>query len=255
MTTIHHINCGSIQPAAGPRASCHCLVLEGEDGLALVDAGIGLLDCRNADERIGRALIDMVGFQFDEDDTAARRIEALGFRAADVKHIVLTHCDPDHAGGLADFPAATIHVAEEELASLRQGNARYLPVQFIHGPNWKSYGASSEDWFGLQARRVDLGSESRVLLVPLFGHTLGHCGVAIEQGDRWVLHVGDAYYLRVELDTDDHPVSQLAAQRADEDGLRRQSLQQLRRLAREHPDEIAMFGYHDFGEFPKSVKR
>lgn len=254
MTIIHHINCGSIQPAASPKASCHCLLLEGENGLALVDAGIGLLDCRNPDERIGRDLIDMVGILFDEADTAVRRIEALGFRPADVKHIVLTHCDPDHAGGLADFPDATIHVAEEELASVRRGHSRYLPIQFAHGPNWETYGASSEDWFGLQARQVDLGSDARVLLLPLFGHTLGHCGVAIEQGDRWALHVGDAYYLRVELETDDHPVSQLTAQRADDDDLRRRSLQQLHRLASRHADEIAMFGYHDFGEFPKAVE-
>lgn len=250
MTTIHHINCGSIQPATGPKASCHCLLLEGDDGLTLVDAGIGVLDCRDPDGRIGRGLIDTAGFRFDEDDTAVRRIEALGFRPADVRRIVLTHCDPDHAGGSADFPDATIHVADEELASVRRGNARYRPVQFEHGPRWKPCDASGEDWFGLEARPLDLGLGSRALLVPLFGHTLGHCGVAIAQGGRWTLHVGDAYYLRVELDTDDHPVSQLAALRADDDDARRRSLRQLRRLAREHADEIAMFGYHDFGEFP-----
>lgn len=249
MTTVHHINCGSIQAPAGPKASCHCLLLEDPAGLALVDAGIGLLDCRNPDQRIGRDLIDMVGFQFDEADTAVRRIEALGLRPSDVKHIVLTHADPDHTGGLADFPRATVHVAEEELAGLRGGNPRYLPIHFEHGLKWTTHGKSTEDWFGLEARPVDLGLESRVLLVPLFGHTLGHCGVAIQQGDLWVLHVGDAYYLRVELATDDHPVSQLAAQRADDDGLRRSSLEQLRRLAREHADAITMFGYHDFGEF------
>jgi glyoxylase-like metal-dependent hydrolase (beta-lactamase superfamily II) len=88
------------------------------------------------------------------------------------------------------------------------------------------------------------------LLVPLFGHTLGHCGVAIHQGDRWVLHVGDAYYLRIELATDDHPVSQLTRQRADDDGPRRASLEHLRRLARDHGDEIDLFGYHDPTEFP-----
>lgn len=95
-----------------------------------------------------------------------------------------------------------------------------------------------------------MGFGSEVLLVPLFGHTLGHCGVAIQQGERWALHVGDAYYLRAELGTDDHPVSLLAASRADDDALRRASLGQLRRLARDHGHEIDLFGYHDGSEFP-----
>ena len=54
----------------------------------------------------------------------------------------------------------------------------------------------------------------------------------------------------MELASDDHPVSLLAAQRADDDGRRRESLEQLRRLARDHRDEIDMFGYHDPTEFP-----
>jgi glyoxylase-like metal-dependent hydrolase (beta-lactamase superfamily II) len=89
-----------------------------------------------------------------------------------------------------------------------------------------------------------------VLLVPLFGHTLGHCGVALGHGSRWLLHVGDAYYLRAELTTDDHPVSALAAQRADNDALRRESLALLRRIAQHHSAEVELFGYHDFTEFP-----
>ena len=72
----------------------------------------------------------------------------------------------------------------------------------------------------------------------------------MRQGDRWALHVGDAYYLRVELTTDDHPVSRLAAERADDDAGRRASLEQLRRLARDHAGEVELFGYHDPGEMP-----
>ena len=74
--------------------------------------------------------------------------------------------------------------------------------------------------------------------------------MAVRQGARWLLHVGDAYYLRVELTADDHPVSALTAARADDDHERRASLEHLRRLARDHAGEVEMFGYHDFGEFP-----
>lgn len=251
MTTIHHIQAGSLHVPPGPRAICHCLLLQDPAGLALVDAGIGLLDVRDPEARIGREVIDAAGFQFREEDTAARRIKALGLRPEDVTHVLLTHGDPDHAGGLADFPSASVHLSEEELAAIGGGNPRYSVAQFAHAPRWvPSAGPDLEDWFGIEARRVPLGFESDVLLIPLFGHTLGHCGVAIAQGDRWVLHVGDAYYLRVELETDDHPVSQLAAMRADSDSLRRRSLANLRRLHRDHAREIDLLGYHDPTEFP-----
>jgi len=228
------------------------LLLEDRNGLALVDTGIGLLDVARPLERIGLPLIDIAGFQFHEEQTAARQVERLGFHLADVRDIMLTHGDPDHTGGLADFPHARVHMAEEEHAAVTTGHWRYLPAHFVHGPIWKTTGASTERWFGLESRRLDLGFESEVLLVPLPGHTLGHCGVAIRQGDRWVLHVGDAYYLRIELATDDHPVSALTAQRADDNEQRVVSLTHLRRLVREHANEIDLFGYHDFTEFPQT---
>lgn len=74
--------------------------------------------------------------------------------------------------------------------------------------------------------------------------------VVFRTGDRWLLYVGDAYYLRVELETDDHPVSVLAALRADDGTRRRASLDELRRLARDHTPEIDLVGYHDVSEFP-----
>jgi glyoxylase-like metal-dependent hydrolase (beta-lactamase superfamily II) len=248
MIRIHHINCGTLLVPGYPTVVCHCLLLEDPQGLALVDCGIGLLDVRQPVERLGQALIDLAGFQFHEHDTAMRRIEALGLNPDDVRHIVLTHADPDHAGGLADFSNAIVHVSIEEQAHLESGHWRYVPVQFAHQPKWKTYGPSERTWFGLEARSVSLGFEAEVLLIPLFGHTLGHCGVAISQGNRWLLHVGDAYYLRAELTDDNHPVDAMAAQRAVDDAGRRSSLATLRRLAQNHAGEIDMVGYHDITE-------
>jgi glyoxylase-like metal-dependent hydrolase (beta-lactamase superfamily II) len=250
VTTIHHINCGTLLVSSYPTVVCHCLLLQEGERLALIDTGIGLQDVRNPIERLGQPLIEMAGFQFNEPDTAVRRIEAAGLSPGDVGHIVLTHGDPDHAGGLADFPNARVHVSKEEQAHIAGGHWRYVPTQFAHGPSWTTYGTLSRKWFGMEARPVEIGFSSEVLLIPLFGHTLGHCGVAIQQENKWLLHVGDAYYLRVELTADDHPVSLLAAQRADDDGQRRASLEHLRRLVREHKDEVDVIGYHDLSELP-----
>jgi len=251
MTTVHHINCGSLH-VPPYTALCHCLLLEDEKGLALVDTGIGLLDVKHPVERLGQPLIDMAGFLFNEHDTAVRRIEGLGFRTGDVTDVILTHADPDHTGGLADFPHARVHVSEEERASVDRGHFRYVPTHFAHGPKWQTYPASTRRWFGLEARPVALGFASEVLLIPLFGHTLGHCGVAVQQGNGWVLHVGDAYYLKAETEVDDHPVSALTTQRADDDAQRRASLEQIKRLIRDHGGEVTTFGYHDSSEFPSA---
>lgn len=250
MTTIHHINCGTLVVPSYPTVVCHCLLLQEGRHLALVDTGIGLQDVRNPVERLGQPLIDMAGFRFNESDTAVRRIEALGFDPEDVRHIVLTHGDPDHAGGLADFPKARVHISEEELARISSGRGRYVPSQFAHGPTWKVCGPSTRKWFGSEARPIEAEFSSEVLLIPLFGHTLGHCGVAVRQEGGWLLHVGDAYYLRAELTTADHPVSGIATQRADDDGQRRASLERLRQLVRDHGSEVALIGYHDRGELP-----
>ncbi|WP_397570591.1 MBL fold metallo-hydrolase [Schlesneria sp. T3-172] len=253
MIRIHHLNCGTLLVANYPTVVCHCLLLEDPNGLALVDTGIGLLDVQSPLERLGQPLIEMAGFQFNEHDTAVRRIERFGFSPNDVRHIILTHCDPDHAGGLADFPHATVHLAEEELANVQSGSLRYVPTQFAHSPRWQPVSQSQHDWLGLSARSVPLGFSSEVLLVPLFGHTAGHCGVAIRQDKQWMLHAGDAYYLRAELTTDDHPVSALAAARADDDHSRRVSLGHLRRLNNELSDVVQIIGYHDLTELPNGL--
>lgn len=217
----------------------------------LVDPGIGLLDVQHPDARLGRALIEGVGLKLLEHETAGRRLELLGRDANSVTDIVLTHADPDHAGALADFPSARVHMSAEQHAALQQGRPRYLPSSFAHGPRWVLHGVSSQRWFGLEARPLPLGLSAEVLLIPLFGHTPGHCGVAIQQDGHWLLHAGDAYYLRPEVHTDDHPVSQLSARNAEDDTQRRASLSQLRRLARDHADEVRFFSYHDPDELPR----
>jgi len=245
---VHHLNCVQIESPIGS-AIGHCLLLEDQESLALIDAGIGLAETQEPEKRLGKELIESTGFILNEERTAIRQIERLGLQPEGVKNIVCSHLDPDHIGGLADFPTATVHVAEEEYESFQNGHERYLPQQLSHDPEVKLYAQNDSQWFGVPARKLNLDLNTEIYLIPLFGHTPGHCGVAFQANGKWTFYVGDAYYLRVELTDGDHPVEQLATIRAVDNDRRKQSLEQIRQLIKKHGNELVYFGYHDPTEF------
>lgn len=158
MTTIHHLDCGLLETGLG-RACCHCLGVMADDRVVLVDTGIGLLDCADPSGRLGQELIDAAGFRFDEARTAVRQLEAIGIDRSRVTDVILTHADPDHTGGLADFPHARVHVSSEVLAAVSAGEARYRHSHFEHNPTWIEHAASGDEWYGLPVRQVlpDMG--------------------------------------------------------------------------------------------------
>ena len=149
---IHHLNCGSLCPrggrmfgaAGGPLAPapmcCHCLLIESDDGLIMVDSGLGVEDV-NERRRLGFLFNAMLRPQLDVAETALRQVVDLGHRPSEVRHIVPTHLDLDHAGGLSDFPAAAIHVYAPELRAASQRSTlgernRYRKVQINSVKRW-----------------------------------------------------------------------------------------------------------------------
>lgn len=227
----------------------HCLVIEDGDRLILVDSGFGLAEMRKPSDLFGKPAVEMWGIVGDERYTATAEIRRLGLHPERVTDIILTHGDIDHAGGLVDFPNARVHISSEEHALIRDGNPRYVARQFAHGPRFKTYTSSGETWLGLEARPVDLNLSFPIFLIPLFGHTLGHCGVALQTGDTWLLHAGDSYYRHVEIDAPLHPVAALPRNFAADNAARLRSIELLRDLKRTHGDEVVVFSSHDHSEY------
>jgi glyoxylase-like metal-dependent hydrolase (beta-lactamase superfamily II) len=93
---------------------CHVLLVETDNGLVVIDTGFGSKDCDDPALRAGpsRHLIRPV---LDREETAVNQVERLGFRRDDVRHIVITHFDCDHIGGISDFPEAQIDVTAAEI--------------------------------------------------------------------------------------------------------------------------------------------
>jgi len=79
--------------------------------------GGALMDGRSA--ALSRFFLFLLSPDFREEHTALRQIERLGYHPRDVRHIVLSHLDFDHAGGLDDFPHATVHMLENSCMPLQ----------------------------------------------------------------------------------------------------------------------------------------
>jgi glyoxylase-like metal-dependent hydrolase (beta-lactamase superfamily II) len=212
---VHHLSVTSLCPLAATlvngsggllrrgRMVCHCLLLEGDDGLVLVDTGLGTADLADPRGRLGPWFPFLVGLSCGVEETALHQVRALGFRAEDVRHIVPTHLDLDHAGGLPDFPQAEVHIFAPEhaaaMAPTLRERARYRPAHFAHGPRWNLRRTGGDRWFGFESVQAIAGSPD-VLLVPLTGHTRGHAGIAVRTETGWLLHAGDAYFHHREMD-------------------------------------------------------
>ena len=277
---IVHLNLGTLRPFGGRRVNgdrppflparmvCHALLVESDRGLALVDTGFGLEDLRRLRhvwsglrraEPLRPQLRRKVFKTFftrprlDPGETAVRQLAALGFSAGDVTDVVLTHLDSDHAGGLPDFHSARVHVDEvEHDAAMWSGHARYWSYQWAHGPHWVRYGAGGDTWQGLPgARQLDRLPD--IALVPLRGHSPGHCGVIVRTGGGWLLHAADTYFDHREIDpAAPRSTPGLAAfqKRLEFDGeARRTSRERVRALG----DEVEVFCSHDPVEFDRYV--
>jgi glyoxylase-like metal-dependent hydrolase (beta-lactamase superfamily II) len=273
---IHHLNCATLRPYGGRLVSgtgsifaaaemiCHCLLIEADHGLVLVDTGFGTGDVTDPDATLSRWFQRMARPVLAEAETAVRQVERLGFAAEDVRDIVLTHLDLDHAGGLPDFPDARVHVLRTELEAALAARTsiertRYPQVHWAHGPRWVAHDPRGEEWFGFAAVRELPGVPAEILLVPLMGHTVGHTGVAVRDGDGWLLHAGDAYFHHDEMRADAPacpPGLRLMQTRMETArGLRLANQERLRELVRGHGDEVTVFSAHDATELRALQRR
>jgi glyoxylase-like metal-dependent hydrolase (beta-lactamase superfamily II) len=170
------------------------LLLESDDGLVLVDTGLGVDDYvhHSGILELFRAIMVV---PLDPEEAAIRQVIRLGFKPEDVHHIVLTHMHFVHCGGLPDFPWAKIHVYRREFEAFT-GNLRhwselaYVRRHIAHGPDWLFYEDTGEKWFEFDAIRLPFTPE--MWLLPLPGHTFGQCGVAIRTAVGWLLQTSDA---------------------------------------------------------------
>lgn len=178
-----------------------CLCVESEQGLVLVDTGLGLDDYRSP-SRMVRFFSHILRIAPEQERAAVSQLALLGYRPEHVQHIVLTHLPFDHAGGLPDFPHAQIHIYRREYDVMmhRQGllSLGYDLTDFAHDPQWVFYEDTTTNWYGFDAVRLPFVPE--IYLIPLCGHTLGHCGIALQDGNGWLFQCADALPTHAQFD-------------------------------------------------------
>jgi len=272
---IHHLNCATLCPGSRrlingeggylnkAKLVCHCLLIETNDGLVLIDTGFGFDDI-TSNRWVDKLTQMALGSVRNPDECAISQIRKLGYNEKEVTHIILTHLDVDHAGGIKDFPNAQVHIYEKELIAARDPKSiwertRYDSKHWAHEPKWKTHRYQGERWQGFESVQVLSDSLYDILLVPLVGHSRGHCGVAVSTTEGWLLHCGDAYFHRneVQLKNRQCPIGLELIQGLD-DCSRAERLYNQSQLAAVNQDptsDIQIFCSHDHVEFDECCQQ
>ncbi|HEX4924757.1 MAG TPA: MBL fold metallo-hydrolase [Bdellovibrionales bacterium] len=251
---VHHLNCGTYCTRAIPfvldaaKLCTRCLLIESNDGLIAVDSGYGEADLFK--DNLKADLSHKLFAEFPRpEETLKYHVTRLGFRAQDVRHIVLTHLDPDHAGGLKDFPDAQVHVYSFEYykaLQLRDTNPiwgyRLRGIDWSRAKQWRLYDDQGERWNGLECLRPLSGIKEELALIPLAGHTPGHAGILV--GSK-TLHVGDLYYHSSELEKEKSRYSALSTLLAFDNGVRIKNLARVAEIKKNDPG-LDVFSAHDY---------
>lgn len=201
------ISTGAVRPKRGSRGvrrylrgawddrtfPVNVFAVEHPDGVCVFDAGqtaraaaVGYFPAWHPFFRLAR-------FELGPADEAGAQLARMGVDPASVRWVVLSHLHTDHVGGLEAFAGAEVLVSRTEWERARgiAGRLRgYLPQHWPEGvePRLVDFDAGAVGAFD---RSHDVAGDGRLLVVPTPGHTPGHVGLLVRNGERTVLCGGD----------------------------------------------------------------
>ena len=152
-----------------------------QEGLILFDSGLGLNFKKHLEGWwLHRFFQNFLPYELGIGETAVEQLVQEGIDPKEVRYVVVSHLHYDHAGGLADFPNATLVVSEDEwrhananrwqaaLRGYRKEQYQDLEnrVQIIEYPPGSVYGPFEASF--------DLFGDGSLILLETPGHTPGH---------------------------------------------------------------------------------
>lgn len=194
------------------RSPVNAFAIEGGEGIVLVDAGAG----EAMGSGFGRALANL---------------EAAGHAPEDVATLLVTHLHPDHIGGALRggepvFPNAEVVVSAADVAFWTDAATRAAAP--AEAAPFFDLAAAFVAAYGDRLREIEGEAEAApgVTAMPLPGHTPGHTGFRIDEGDRrlllWadVVHVPPVQFARpsvaIAFDTDPAQAAETRARLLDQ---------------------------------------
>jgi glyoxylase-like metal-dependent hydrolase (beta-lactamase superfamily II) len=248
----HPDGAGAGDPAArkSPWTPCPVFFLTHPTaGNVLVDTGLPAAAAHDLRAAFGRVGARVINARAAASQPLASRLRELELRPSDIGTVVLTHLHLDHAGSIAELPAATFVLSKSEWESANASRALmrgYVKRQFNYGFDYRlvDYNAREITSFATFGRSFDLFGDGSIRLVSTPGHTAGHQSVVVRLRDREALLCGDAAYTRRTID---HGLVPHHMQ--DEHNFRR-SLREIRAYAQMTPSALLVPG-HDAEEFAR----
>ena len=157
-----------------------CVIQNGKQNL-LVDTGCGSL------------FGPTCGFILDA-------LDELGLAPDNITDIFITHLHPDHIGGCIDedgsavFKNANFKILEEEYSFW---TSKEFGSDEINGRDWSSLAKNVVSTYDAQLEVLSSNKDiiSGVSTVPLPGHTPGHAGFRVDDGNQSMFHMGDILHV------------------------------------------------------------
>ena len=180
-------------------------LIEHRDGLVLFDTGLDpaiASDPDYIDSALGRFLLGRIfRLHIGPEDGLSRRLESMGFDAADVHTAVISHLHFDHIGGIADIPQAELLVSEAEWQQLSGPHPEHDWILREHielpGAKWTPvrHAPIDDPLVEIFGGGHDVMGDGSMILLPTPGHTVGSQSMLVRsEGMPPTLLVGDLTY-------------------------------------------------------------
>ena len=194
-----------LSPSWGSWRPIHVFVIEHDRGLVLFDAGQDLASLTDPDYYPASPLMRLIyrrlaRFEMGPPETVSVQLGALGYRAVDVRWVVLSHLHQDHIGGLRELTGARFVVSTAEWQAMNAPNAEmagFLPRHTdLPGATWDkvAFEATSDPTLAPFTFAHDLAGDGTLVLLPTPGHTVGSLSMLVRGRDVPLLLVGDMTY-------------------------------------------------------------
>src|SRR5664279_1803945 len=139
-------------------------------------------------------------FEIGPNETVSAQLAVLGYRAEDVRWVVLSHLHQDHIGGLRELTGARFVVSTTEWEAMQAPNAEmaaFLPRHAdLPGATWDkvAFEPTTDSTLAPFVSAHDLLGDGSLILLPTPGHTAGSMSMLVRGRPAPLLLVGDLTY-------------------------------------------------------------